>query len=72
MNDTWIHYSVSINKIVSAKSISVKPLDNTETDFLNDAIEEINDMIKENKPFNYELDSSITYDVDIGGNIILI
>jgi len=63
-------FCVNKQNTVPAKSISVKPLDNTETDFLNEAIEEINDMIKENQPFNYELDSSITYDIDIGGNVI--
>jgi hypothetical protein len=65
-------FCVNKQNSVPAKSISVKPVDNTETDFLNDAIEEINDILNETKPFNYELDSSITYDVDIGGNIILI
>ena len=55
-----------------AKSISVKPLDNTETDFLTDAIEELNDEIREKQPILYELDDSITYNIDIGGNVILI
>lgn len=55
-----------------AKSISVKPLDNTETDFLTDAIEELNDEIREKQPLTYELDDSITYNIDIGGNVILI
>ena len=53
-----------------AKSISVKPLDDTETDFLTDAIEELNDEIREKQPLNYELDDSITYNIDIGGNLI--
>ena len=53
-----------------AKSISVKPLDNTETDFLTDAIEELNDEIREKQPLTYELDDSITYNIDIGGNVI--
>ena len=55
-----------------AKSISVKPLDNTETDFLTDAIEEIDNQIREKQPLTYELDDSITYNIDIGGNVITI
>ena len=56
--------------ITPAKSISVKPVDNTESDFLNDAIEELNDEIMEKKPLNYDLDDSVSYEIDIGGNTI--
>jgi len=55
-----------------AKSISVKPLDNTETDFLTDAIEEIDNEIREKQPLTYELDDSVSYQIDIGGNLITI
>ncbi len=53
-----------------AKSISVKPTDYTENNFLDDAIDEIDTQIREKQPLNYELDDSITYDIDIAGNII--
>ena len=52
---------------LKAKSISVKPVDNTESDFLNDAIEELKDEIMEKKPLNYDLDDSVSYEIDIGG-----
>jgi hypothetical protein len=63
-------FCVNKQDSVPAKSISVKPIDNTETDFLSEAIEELNVEIREKQPLNYELDDSITYDIDIGGNVI--
>jgi hypothetical protein len=53
-----------------AKSISVKPCDKTEEDFLTDAIEELNSEILEKQPLNYELDDSVSYEIDIAGNTI--
>ena len=51
-----------------AKSMSIKPVDTTETDFLD----EMENEIRENQPILYELDDSITYEIDIGGNLLLI
>ena len=44
----------------------------TEPTHLEDAINEIKEIINEEKPAEYELDKSITYSVDIAGNSILI
>ena len=43
-----------------------------ENDDLDDTIEELKDMINSEKPVNYEEDPSITFEVDIGGNTIMI
>ena len=50
-----------------AKTVAVPP---AETTYLEDAIDEIKEIINDGKPPNYELDKSITYSVDIAGNII--
>ena len=63
-------FCVNKQDATPAKSISVKPVDNTESDFLNDAIEELNDEIMEKKPLSYDLDDSVSYEIDIGGNTI--
>ena len=54
-----------------AKSFVIKPCDSDE-DSLDMAIEEIKQIINEAKPLNYELDSSVSYECDIAGNIISI
>jgi len=50
-----------------AKTVAIPP---AETTYLEDAINEIKEIINEEKPCDYELDNSITYSVDIAGNII--
>ena len=48
-------FCVNKQNRVPAKSISVKPIDDTETDFLSDAIDEIQSILNEKKPLTYEL-----------------
>jgi|SaaInl59LU_5_DNA_1037362.scaffolds.fasta_scaffold94122_1 hypothetical protein len=52
-----------------AKTLAIST---TEPTHLEDAITEIKELINDEKPAEYELDSSITYSVDIAGNSILI
>jgi len=52
---------------IPAKSISIKPVDTTETDFLD----EMGSILKEKEPILYDLDNSTTYDMDIGGNLLI-
>lgn len=61
-------FCVNKQDSVPAKSMSIKPVDTTETDFLD----EMENEIRENQPILYELDDSITYEIDIGGNLLLI
>lgn len=51
-----------------SKSIVIRPCE-SESD---DEIEEIKKIINDAKPVDYEINPTITYAVDIGGNIITI
>lgn len=59
-------FCVNKQDSIPAKSISVKPVDTTETDFLD----EMENELREKYPILVELDDSLNYDIDIGGNII--
>jgi hypothetical protein len=51
------------------KTLAIKPIEDDDIDL---AIQEIKDIINKEKPANYEIDKSVTYAVDIAGNIISI
>jgi hypothetical protein len=62
-------------KVVSFKTIdNIPPIleeeEEQEQDHIEEAIEDIKDLINEAKPPNYEADKSVSFQVDIGGNII--
>ena len=58
-------------KVVSFKTIdNPPPIIEEEPDEIDEAIEDIKNIINDAKPENYEADKSVVYQVDIGGNII--
>jgi len=58
-------------KVVSFKTIdNIPPIIEEEPDEVDEAIQDIKDIINDAKPENYDADKSVVYQVDIGGNII--
>lgn len=62
-------------KVVSFKTIdNIPPIveeeEEQEEDHIDQAIDEIKELVNEAKPPNYEADKSVVYQVDIAGNVI--
>lgn len=72
-DERYLDFLFVRDKEQKKKVISVRTeTDEDDDDGLDKTIEDIKDMINREKPVNYEEDPSITYEVDIGGNIIKI
>lgn len=74
-DERYLDFLFCKDKTDKKKTVSVKTIDaikEDEGDLLEEAIEDIKDIINAEKPPDYELDKNITYAVDVGGNTILI